>query len=96
MRQDTMCGRLDFHLETFTTLKDDYLAHSPTRSLPLDFFWCPLLMIAVIDTIDSKMLTRNYIEPSFIPTCQTGYRHRFLQQCKVPRFTDNTLRSFSN
>jgi predicted restriction endonuclease len=29
-----------------------------------DFFWCPLLMIAIIDAIDSKILTRNYIVPS--------------------------------
>lgn len=58
-----MCGRLDYYLLLFSKT-----CEGPNGSSPLtcarDWFWCPLLLAAVLENIDSGHITRNYILPS--------------------------------
>ena len=59
-----MCGRLDFYLETFRKLTSVPNTSSPKKTGAVNMYWCPLLLLAIIEQINSKTLLRNFILPS--------------------------------
>ena len=73
-----MCGRLDYYLETFAHLPfTGQGTASTTQGKPAPFYWSSLLLLAVLDQIESSELLRNYIIPS--PELERRYRSYQLQ-----------------
>ena len=60
-----MCGRLDYFLEEFVKLRTD----SSKKNWPSLTYnrspYKPLLLLTILDFIDSGIIVRNFIEPSF-------------------------------
>ena len=69
-----MCGRLDYYLETFHKLISVSSTSSQEQAESLNMYWCPLLLLAIIEHINSGTLLRNFISPSSeLIATYTGY-----------------------
>ncbi|KJS03538.1 MAG: hypothetical protein VR65_00815 [Desulfobulbaceae bacterium BRH_c16a] len=60
-----MCGRLDYFLNAFATLRTDGSRKNWTGLTYHRSPYKPFLLLAVLDFIESGIIARNFIEPSF-------------------------------
>ncbi len=60
-----MCGRLDYFLNTFAKLRTDGSKKNWTSLTYNRSPYKPFLLLAVLDFIESGIIVRNFIEPSF-------------------------------
>ena len=60
-----MCGRLDYYLNAFATLRTDSSRKNWTNVTFYRSPYKPFLLLAILDFIESGVIVRNFIEPSF-------------------------------
>lgn len=70
-----MCGRLDSYILAFSHLPDVYHIQSGKVLLDSRNVNRPLLLLAILEMIDKKIIRRNFIEPS--TTLEDSYSHFF-------------------
>ena len=59
-----MCGKIDCYLQSFAKLQSGNHNQTWTADTCFQTPHKPLLLLAVLDSIDSGTITRNFIEPS--------------------------------
>lgn len=60
-----MCGRLDFFIKAFATLRTDRSKKNWPGATYHQSPYKPFLLLAVLDFIEAGLIVRNFIEPSF-------------------------------